>query len=103
MSYKKDCGFKEKANVCSFREEDCKPEECDFYNIEFSVKAIKKQVGIERKKVIQLTDDMKEFKRKGYKKDNPEGYKKLKKERKDKVIGIIKFSKCIMHLKRTKK
>jgi len=102
MSFKEGCGFREKADVCGFKAEDCN-KGCDFYDLEYSIKAIKKRSKEEQKNVITLTDDMKEFKKQGFKKTNPEGYKKIKNERKDKVIGMMKLSKAYVKLKRSKK
>lgn len=43
--YKAVCGFKWKAKVCNFKEEDCTPEKCDFHDLEFNAKAIKERIN----------------------------------------------------------
>lgn len=98
----KKCGFRDKVKVCAFKPEDCKPEECDFFDIEFAPKPIKKVFKKERAEVIKLTNEMKMMKKKGEHKENPEKYKELKKLRNDKAVGIIKLSKAYMYVKRAK-
>lgn len=98
MGYKEGCGFREKVNVCKFREEDCNPEKCDMFNIKFTSKDIMKTTKIERKNVIDLTKQMKDVKKK-----DREKYLELKELRKDKVIGMVKLSKAYMYCKRTGK
>ena len=102
MTYKK-CGFRDKVNVCSFKPEDCNPEECDFYNIDFSVKGIKKQTDKEKKLFIEIHEELKQMKKDKTHKEDKERYNHLKKQRKDKVLGILKLSKAFAYLKRSKK
>lgn len=99
----KVCGFKDKIKVCNFKPEHCNKKDCDFFELEFTSKAIKKRVKEERKEVIRLTDEMQAMKKKGEHKVNAEKYQKLKDLRKDKVMGMMKLSKSYMYCKRTKK
>lgn len=100
-SFKADCGFRNKIKVCGFKPEDCTPEKCDMYNIEFSVKAISKQAKIEQKAVKKLEKKRVKMKKTGEHKTNREEYNKIKAKRNDKVYGLIKLSKAIIYLKRT--
>lgn len=102
-AFKADCGFRNKIKVCNFKPEDCTPEKCDMYNIEFSVKAIKKQAKIEQKAVKELEKKRVKMKKAGEHKTNRDEYKKIKTERNDKVYGLIKLSQAIVYLKRTGK
>jgi hypothetical protein len=99
MAYKK-CGFR-KINLCKFREEDCRPDKCDMYDIPFNVKGILKQAKIEREAVTQLTNKMVKMKKAGEHKTNKDKYDEIKKLRSDKVYGMLKLSKAYMHCKRT--
>ena len=101
MGYKK-CGFRDKAQVCNFKEEHCTPDECDFYNIEYTAKEIKKQIRIERKNVIESHNKLKEMKANHEHKTEKEEYDKTKKDRNDKAIGIMKLSKAYAKIKRMK-
>jgi len=101
MGYKK-CGFRDKAGVCNFKEEHCTPDECDFHGIEYSVKSIKKQIRMERKNVIKLHDKLKEMKANHKHKTMKVEYDKVKKDRNDKAIGIMKLSKAYAKIKRMK-
>lgn len=100
-AFKADCGFRNKIKVCNFKPEDCNPEKCDMYNIEFSVKAIKKQAKIEQKAVKELEKKRVKMKKTGEHKTKIEEYKKIKSTRNDKVYGLIKLSKAMVYLKRT--
>jgi len=53
---KKDCGFL-KIGCCSFKPEDCNPEKCDMYNIEFTSRAIRKELKILKTKIKDLTKE----------------------------------------------
>lgn len=101
MSYKKNCGFR-KINICKFREEDCLPEKCDMYNIAFTAKDILKQAGKEKKTVKLLARQIIDMKLEGKHKTDKERYELLKKDRNDKVYGLLKLSKAYMHCKRLK-
>ncbi len=101
MGYKK-CGFRDKAQVCNFKEEHCTPEECDFYDIEYSVKSIKKQIREERKNVIKLHEKLKEMKKNHEHKTKKEEYDTIKKLRNDKAVGVFKLSKAYAKIKRMK-
>ena len=57
--YKINCGFKWKANVCTFKEKDC-GENCDFFDLPFTSKSIKDRLKI-------LKDRKKELKNKYFK------------------------------------
>ena len=102
MAYKKDCGFRNKVHVCSFKEEDCCPEKCDMYDIPFEVKALSKRIKEERKHIIELENKRQGMKKKGEHKTNKEEYDKVKNLRNDKVYGILKLTKAYTYLKRTK-
>lgn len=101
MGYKK-CGFREKAGVCSFKEDDCNPKECDFYGIEYSAKAIKEKIKEERKNIIILHDKLKEMKANHKHKTMKDEYDKIKKDRNDKAVGVMKLSKAYVNVKRLK-
>lgn len=101
-AYKEKCGFRDKTKVCGFKPEQCNSKDCDFYNLDFSSKSIKKRVKEERKEVIRLTDEMQAMKKKGEHKTDALKYQTLKDLRKDKVMGMMKLSKCFMYCKRTK-
>ena len=101
MTYKK-CDFRDRAKVCNFREDDCNPDACDFYEIKFEGKAIKKKIKELRKEVINLHERLKEMKKNHEHKENKEVYKKVKKERNDKAIGIMKLSKSYATIKNIK-
>ncbi len=100
--HKKDCGFREKAGVCGFKARDCNVKECDFFVVDYSVKGIKKQIKFERKEIISLNNERKEMKKKRLHKIDVEKYKKIKKDIKDKAIGVYKLSQAYMKIKRTK-
>lgn len=57
MAYKPDCWFRTKVNVCLFKPEDCTPEKCSFYELEFSAKPIKKELDKLKRRMIELTKD----------------------------------------------
>jgi len=101
MGYKK-CGFRDKAQVCNFKEEDCNSEECDFYDIGYTVKDIKKKIREERKNVINLHNKLKEMKANHQHKTKKTEYDELKKDRNDKAIGVFKLSKAYAKVKRMK-
>jgi hypothetical protein len=103
MSYKKGCGFREKVNVCTFKEEDCNKKECDMFDIDFTAKSILKKSKEERQSVIELTQQMRKMKKEHEHKKNPKEYKRIKDLRKDKVIGMVKLSKAYNYCKRTRK
>lgn len=103
MDYKKDCGFREKVSVCGFIPEDCRPEKCDMFEIPFSVKGILKQSKKERKEVVKLTEKLSEMKKNHEHKTKKEEYEKVKADRKDRVIGMMKLSKAYVYCKRTNK
>lgn len=100
--YKKDCGFREKANVCSFKVEDCNPKECDFFNIEYSLKGIKEQIKLERNSIVELDKEKKLMKQNKLHKIEPEKYKKIKNNIKDKAIGVYKLAISFKKIKQSK-
>jgi len=102
QEYKENCGFREKVGVCNFMVEDCKPEQCDMYDIPFTSKGIKKQSRIERKKVIEFDKKIKAMKKNHEHKSKPEEYKKVKADLKDIVIGMVKLSKAYEYCKRVR-
>jgi len=93
MPYK-ECGFKDKAEVCKFREEDCNPEECDFYNLPYDKNAIEERIEIEREDIREIHSMLKSMKKRGDHKKNKEEYRKLKKIESDKATGIVKLEKA---------
>lgn len=91
MAYKKGCGFKN-IGLCTFREEHCRPKEkanggeyCDLFTIPFNKEDIGKDVKKLQKEVIQIEKERQRLKREAVHKTDPERYKAIKKERKDKV------------------
>lgn len=100
--FKANCGFKEKAKICKFKKEDCNSEKCDFFNVEYSIKGIKKQIKFERKEIINLDKQKKQMKKNHEHKLEPEKYKKIKSLIKDKAMGIMLLTKAYMLIKRTK-
>jgi len=90
-------------SVCSFKAKDCKPDECDMFNIPFTSKGIKKQSSIERKEVVRLTKELRSMKKQHQHKTDKEKYEQVKADRKDKILGMIKLSKAYMYCKRTRK
>ncbi len=103
MAYKKDCGFREKVSVCNFKAKDCKPDECDFFEIPFTSKGILKRSRIERKEVIRLTKKIRSMKKQHKHKTDKKKYAQVKADRKDKVLGMVKLSKAYMYCKRLRK
>lgn len=117
MNYKEGCGFREKAGVCSFKVVQCKPKtkefydpnECDFYNVVYTVKGIKKQINKERKDITKIQKRLKELKKELKTHKDDKTYELLKEEkkaikilRKDKVIGVLKLIKSTAKIKRMK-
>ena len=102
MPYKDNCGFK-KIKLCTFKEEDCKPEECDMFSIEFTSKGVLKTSKQLRKRIVELHKSMVKMKKAGEHKTDAENYKATKKERNDLVSGMLKLSQAHMHCKRTGK
>lgn len=100
--HKQKCWFREKVMVCNFNAEDCNPSECDFYELDFTVKDIKKRAKSEKEEVISLTKRMKDMKKNHEHRTNKEEYDKIKALRNDKAIGMAKLSKAFNYLKRTK-
>lgn len=100
--HKKDCGFREKAGVCGFKARDCNAKKCDFYIIDYSLKGIKNQIKFERKEIIKLNNQKIEMKKNKSHKIEVEKYQKIKKDIKDKAIGVFKLSQAYMKIKRTK-
>ena len=53
MPYKTPCYFRTHLNVCTFKEEDCCPEKCDMYNVEFTVKGVNAEI----KKIDEIINE----------------------------------------------
>lgn len=101
MPHKSPCGFRDKIQCCSFKEEDCSPEKCDMYNIEFTSKAILQVMKEEQAKVKQINDEMQKFRL--AKDTNNDHYKELKKQLADVCYGCAYLSKAYVHLKRLRR
>lgn len=94
----KQCGFRDRVRVCSFKEEDCSPEKCDFYNILFTTKAVYNQMQIEALNIGAVGDKMMILRK--AKQTGIENYKLYEAYLKDKVIGVDRLRKAYMYLKR---
>lgn len=109
--YKKNCGFK-KVGVCSFKEQDCKPEICDMYKIEFNSKSIKlkiKELEEELKKLtkeyfsIRKVKRMLKIEKKDEESDKLKDYKTNLKRIEDLGYGLQYMKKAYTYCKRTRK
>jgi len=60
--YKENCGFM-KIGCCTFKPEHCRPQKkehkifCDLYNVEFTSKAVKKELDKVKKKIKTITKE----------------------------------------------
>lgn len=109
--YKEGCGFR-KINVCSFKEEDCNPEKCDMYNLEFNSKSLiaeRKKVEKELKLLIKDNISIKKTKQM-IKLEKSDGqaeeiiqYKKNLNKIADLGKGVEYLNKAITYCKRIKK
>jgi len=97
--YKDNCGFRTKSKVCSFKAYDCNPEKCDFYNLEFNSKAIKKELDEVIKKVKEKRKRVKELHKKDDKQTKNE-IKKLVKEMIDLSFGVKYLKDSLRYCKR---
>jgi hypothetical protein len=98
MPYKSPCGFRDKIQACSFHEEDCTPEKCDMFNLEWTPKAVLQRFKEEQAKVKTISDEMQVFR--VNKQTNDPTYKDLKKKLTDLCYGCAHLSKAYVHLKR---
>lgn len=98
--YKEHCGFRNKINVCSFKAEDCSPEKCDMYNIEWNRKSLETEFKKIKKRLKEIQEEIKSMKKSGEKKTDPDKYKALKVERFDLVKGGIYLGKAFERVKR---
>jgi len=94
----KACGFRDKVHVCTFRPEDCNAKECDFYDIEFDHKVIRKMMNSEKREAKKLHKQVVKLRKDGLKATDE--YKQAKKDRKDKIRGALMLAKAWMYLKR---
>jgi hypothetical protein len=97
MPYKK-CGFRDTVHVCSFKEEDCDPEKCDFFTCEFTTKAVYKRMQDEAELIKGVGEKMMVLRK--AKQTASENYKTYEAYLKDKVIGVDRLRKAYMYLKR---
>jgi len=118
MTYKENCGFM-KIGCCTFKPEHCRAEAdetskhfCDLYNIEFTSKAVKKELDRVKKEVKKLVKEnlkLSELKamRKLEKVDilDPKiiKYKKKMLKLKDLGKGMEYLEKAYRHLKRSRR
>jgi hypothetical protein len=97
MVYKK-CGFRDRVRVCAFRDEDCLPDKCDMYFLDFAPQAIRERMREEAEKITVIGSNMMAYRKN--KDTQNEEYKKLEAQLRDKVIGSDKLTKAYVYLKR---
>lgn len=56
--FKAECKFKNVVQVCKFKEKDCSPTKCDFYNLDFTTKSIKEELAKVEGEIRQITTDL---------------------------------------------
>jgi len=94
----KICGFRDKVKVCNFKAEDCTPEKCDMYNIDFTAKSIlahSKQLQEKLREITPKVEKVAETQGK-----SSEEYKKLRAVQADIAYGMAYMSKAYMWCKR---
>jgi len=98
--FKKDCGFRNKLEVCGFKPEDCNKEKCDFFIIPYELKPIKKQMDKEFVKIRDLEKQIKDMKAKKQHKEDEykKHYQKLKLQVSDLKLGYIYLCKAVDNL-----
>lgn len=97
MPYKEGCGFREKVDACNMREDQCRPEKkglknlefCGFYELDFTMRAIKKKTKELHKEFMELHKKKRKLEKEGKKKTDE--YKETKKLRKDRFVGLAKL------------
>lgn len=88
--YKVNCGFM-KLGCCSFKPEDCRPEKCDMYHVEFTSKSL-------RKEIKKLKDKIKELVATDLKMKKIKSLVKLEKENRDHA-EVVAYKKKLMLIK----
>lgn len=94
MPYKKNCGFREKAGVCTFKPAECLDARCKFFSLDYTVKAINKRVREETKNMKEMEKSLGKLKRSDRKK-----YIETKKQIKQIFRGIFYLGKAKLQLK----
>lgn len=64
--FKVDCKFRDLGKVCTFKPDQCKPEMCDFYNLEYTVNSIQQrllEIELEMKPIIKEVNSVSKLKR----------------------------------------